>query len=69
LALRHGVTVLNAPHTIDAGYRGEVHVILINHGTDPFTVERGAPIARLVFAPVTAVQTEWPLPSDSIWQR
>src|SRR5262249_17144163 len=55
LALRHGVTVLNAPGTIDADYRGEVHVILINLGGDPFTVEHGTPIAQLVFAPVVQV--------------
>jgi dUTP pyrophosphatase len=58
LALRHGVTVLNAPGTIDASYRGEIHVILINFGTEPFVVERGAPIALLVISPVLAVQTE-----------
>ncbi len=53
LALKHGVTVLNAPGTIDADYRGEVRVILINHGRDPFTVSRGDRIAQLVIAPVT----------------
>jgi len=50
LAVRHGVTVLNAPGTIDADYRGEVQVILINHGAEPFTVERGMRIAQLVIA-------------------
>ena len=50
LALRHGVTVLNAPGTVDADYRGEVHVILVNLGRDPFTVERGARIAQLILA-------------------
>ena len=50
LALRHGVTVLNAPGTIDADYRGEVHVILVNFGRDSFTVERGVRIAQLVLA-------------------
>jgi dUTP pyrophosphatase len=50
LALRHGVGVLNAPGTIDADYRGEVGVILVNHGETPFTVERGARIAQLVIA-------------------
>jgi dUTP pyrophosphatase len=50
LALRHGVTVLNAPGTVDADYRGEIHVILVNFGCDSFTVERGARIAQLVFA-------------------
>lgn len=53
LALKYGVTVLNAPGTIDADYRGEVRVILINHGRDPFTVSRGDRIAQLVIAPVT----------------
>jgi dUTP pyrophosphatase len=50
LALNHGVTVLNAPGTIDADYRGEVHVILVNLGRESFTVERGARIAQLVIA-------------------
>ncbi|OYD86241.1 dUTP diphosphatase [Azospirillum brasilense] len=50
LALKHGVTVLNSPGTIDADYRGEVGVILINHGDQPFTVERGQRIAQLVIA-------------------
>jgi len=50
LAARHGVTVLNAPGTIDADYRGEVQVILINHGTEPFTVTRTMRIAQLVIA-------------------
>lgn len=53
LALRHGVTVLNAPGTIDADYRGEVAVVLVNHGGDPFEVRRGDRIAQLVVAPVT----------------
>jgi dUTP pyrophosphatase len=51
LALHHGVTVLNAPGTLDADYRGELHVILANFGDEPFAVERGARIAQLVFAP------------------
>lgn len=50
LALKHGVTVLNAPGTIDADYRGEVGVVLINHGREPFVIERGMRIAQLVFA-------------------
>ena len=50
LALKHGVTVLNTPGTIDADYRGEVGVILINHGAEPFTVARGDRIAQLVLA-------------------
>lgn len=53
LALRHGVTVLNTPGTIDADYRGEVAVVLANFGSEPFTVERGMRIAQLVVAPVT----------------
>jgi len=52
LALKHGVTVLNTPGTIDSDYRGEVGVILINHGDVPFTVERGDRIAQVGFAPV-----------------
>lgn len=48
LALKHGVTVLNSPGTIDADYRGEIGVILINHGTEPFTVERGMRVAQMV---------------------
>lgn len=48
LALRHGVTVLNSPGTVDADYRGEVQVILVNLGGEPFTVERGTRIAQLV---------------------
>ena len=55
LAIEHGVTVLNAPGTIDADYRGEVKVALINHGGHPFAVTRGLRIAQLVVAPVTAV--------------
>lgn len=54
LALKYGVTVLNAPGTIDADYRGEVAVVLINHGTEPFELRRGDRIAQLVVAPVTA---------------
>lgn len=48
LALKHGVTVLNSPGTIDADYRGEIKVILINHGTEAFTIERGMRIAQMV---------------------
>lgn len=58
LAARHGVTVLNAPGTIDSDYRGEVQVILINHGEAPFVVERGMRIAQMVIAAVTTVQWE-----------
>lgn len=52
LALKHGITVLNSPGTIDSDYRGEVQVLLINHGTEPFVVQRGERIAQLVVAPV-----------------
>jgi dUTP pyrophosphatase len=53
LALRDGVTALNSPGTVDADYRGEVKVILINHGAAPVTISRGDRIAQLVIAPVT----------------
>jgi dUTP pyrophosphatase len=56
LALRHGVTVLNAPGTIDADYRGELQVILVNHGAEIFVVQRGMRIAQLVIAPVQHVE-------------
>ena len=56
LALKHGVTVLNTPGTIDAGYRGEVGVILINLGAEPFVVEKGMKIAQLVVAPVAQAE-------------
>ena len=52
LALTHGVTVLNSPGTIDADYRGEIGIILINHGADPLTIRRGDRIAQMVIAPV-----------------
>jgi dUTP pyrophosphatase len=53
LAAKHGVTCLNSPGTIDADYRGEVKVILINHGQEPFVIKRGERIAQMVIAPVT----------------
>ena len=53
LAAKHGVTVLNSPGTIDADYRGEISVLLINHGDEPFTIRRGERIAQMVIAPVT----------------
>jgi dUTP pyrophosphatase len=56
LALRHGVTVLNSPGTIDADYRGEVKVLLINHGSEPFRVRAGDRIAQLVVAKVASVR-------------
>jgi dUTP pyrophosphatase len=52
LAAKHGVTVLNSPGTIDADYRGEIKVILINHGDAPFLIQRGERIAQMVIAPV-----------------
>lgn len=52
LALKHGLTVLNAPGTIDADYRGEVQVLLVNHGEAPFELRRGERIAQLLVAPV-----------------
>ncbi len=58
LAVRHGVTVLNSPGTIDSDYRGQVQVILINLGKDPFVVNPGDRIAQLIVAPVAAVQWE-----------
>lgn len=57
LALKHGVTVLNAPGTVDSDYRGEVGVILLNTGAEPFHISRGERIAQAVFAPVT--RGEW----------
>lgn len=58
LAAKYGVTVLNAPGTIDADYRGEIMVILINHGEDPFTIRRGDRIAQMIIAPVSAAGFE-----------
>jgi len=58
LALKHQVTVLNTPGTIDEGYRGEVGVILINHGKQPFHVEEGMKIAQMVVKPVLRAQVE-----------
>lgn len=57
LALRHGVTVLNAPGTVDSDYRGELKVTLVNHGREPFVVRRGDRIAQLLICPV--VRAEW----------
>lgn len=58
LAAKFGVTVLNSPGTIDADYRGEIKVILINHGQADFMIERGERIAQMVIAPVTQIQWE-----------
>ncbi len=57
LALRNGVTQVNTPGTIDADYRGEIGVVLINHGQEPFTVTRGMRIAQMLVAPV--IQARW----------
>jgi dUTP pyrophosphatase len=56
LALKHGVTCLNTPGTIDSDYRGEIKVLLINHGKDAFTVQNGERIAQLIVAPVARGQ-------------
>ncbi|ODT16199.1 MAG: deoxyuridine 5'-triphosphate nucleotidohydrolase [Kaistia sp. SCN 65-12] len=58
LAAKHGVTVLNTPGTIDADYRGEIKVILINHGDAAFTIQRGDRIAQMVVAPVSGIDFE-----------
>lgn len=58
LAYKHGITVLNAPGTIDCDYRGEIKALLINHGNEPFAIERAMRIAQLVFAPVTRAKLE-----------
>ncbi|MEE2879172.1 MAG: dUTP diphosphatase [Pseudomonadota bacterium] len=55
LAAKHGVTCLNTPGTIDSDYRGELKVILINHGAEPFTIARGERIGQMVLAPVTRI--------------
>jgi len=66
LALKYGVTVLNTPGTIDADYRGEIGVILINHGPEPFSIARGDRIAQLVIAPVVMARVrEGPLPAST----
>ncbi len=58
LALKHQITVLNTPGTIDEGYRGEVGVILINHGKTPFMIEKGMKIAQMIVKPVMHVAVE-----------
>lgn len=55
LAAKHGITCLNSPGTIDSDYRGELKVILINHGADPFVIKRGERIGQMVLAPVTRI--------------
>ena len=56
LVLKLGITVLNSPGTIDKGYRGEIGIILINHGKSPFQVEAGSRVAQLVIKPVLSVE-------------
>lgn len=56
LALRHAVTVLNAPGTVDAGYRGEIGILLVNHGREAFRVRQGMRVAQLVVTPVVEVE-------------
>ena len=63
LALKHGISVPNTPGTIDSDYRGELKVIVINHGSDTFTIHRGDRIAQLVLAPV--IRASW-LPVDEL---
>lgn len=58
LALKHAITLVNTPGTIDAGYRGEVGVIVINHGKQPFEVLKGMKIAQMVIAPVIRAELE-----------
>lgn len=58
LAIKNGITMLNSPGTIDSDYRGEVKVIVINHGREPFMVKRGERIAQLVIAPVVQLKIE-----------
>ena len=67
LAYKNGITCLNTPGTIDADYRGEIMVLLINHGEHPFSIERGIRIAQLVIAPVIQVEiVEATLASETI---
>lgn len=56
LAIKHGITLLNAPGTIDADYRGEIKIIMANLGQEPFTISRGERIAQMVIAPVTTAR-------------
>jgi dUTP pyrophosphatase len=63
LAAKHGITALNSPGTIDADYRGEIQVILINHGSEPFAIRRGERIGQMVIAPVVQAKLN---PVDSL---
>ena len=58
LALKHGITLVNSPGTVDEGYRGEIGVIVINHGKETFVVEEGMKIAQMVIKPVWRVEIE-----------
>jgi dUTP pyrophosphatase len=58
LALRHGIGIVNSPGTIDSDYRGEIGIVLVNLGAEPFTVNRGDRIAQLVIAPIAHVDVE-----------
>jgi dUTP pyrophosphatase len=58
LAARHGITLLNSPGTLDSDYRGELQVLVIHHGSEPFTIRRGDRVAQLVVAPVPRVRLE-----------
>jgi dUTP pyrophosphatase len=66
LAARHAVTVLNAPGTIDEDYRGEVRVLLVNLGAEPYTIQPGDRIAQLIVSPVTRVAVEAIEPGESL---
>ena len=73
LAARNGIGVVNGPGVIDAGYRGEINVILINHGTEPIQFERGERIAQLVVVPVVELEFDevdvLPRPDGRRWIR
>ena len=58
LALKHGISIVNTPGTIDAGYRGEIGVIIINHGQEDYTIEKGKKVAQMVFNKIEAVYFE-----------
>jgi dUTP pyrophosphatase len=58
LALRHGITLVNSPGTIDQDYRGEIGIIMVNHGREPFTVRNGERIAQMVFAPIARAELQ-----------
>lgn len=58
LAARHGISVVNGPGVVDAGYRGEINAILINHGTESLTLRRGDRIAQMLIVPMAMVETE-----------